>query len=53
MIQQYQFVQHIKTALGTMLRGVAACQKLVESQNEEDDDCEGMEPPLEFVIMPE
>jgi hypothetical protein len=47
MIQQYAYVQHMKTALGTILRGEEACDKLIISTESNDDD---FELPIEFVF---
>lgn len=50
MIQQYAYVQHMKTALGLLLRGHTACLKRVIEPEPEDDDCDEDLTPVEFVF---
>ena len=50
-IQQYAYIQHLKTALGIMIRGETACIKnFIEQDNgEEEDDCDYS--PVDFIIQ--
>lgn len=50
-IQQYQYIQHFKTALGYMMRGEAACVKKVLQPDNDDEEDEEDFTPVEFIIQ--
>lgn len=52
MIQQYAYVQHMKTALGIILRGEAACIAYFIEEQDEDEDDQTDFTPVDFIIMP-
>lgn len=52
MIQQYAYVQHMKTALGIILRGEAACVAYFIEEPEEGEENDVDFSPVDFVIVP-